>query len=296
MKAPFPYYGGKAKWAREIWSRFGYPDVYVEPFAGSLAVLLANPCPAAREVVCDTAGYICNFWRAILAEPEKVAHHAKYPSIHQDLTARHKWLRAWVSENSARLSEDPEYYDVKVAGWWVWGRSNWIGRGFMHKEWDGMPWLGSRLGGQGIQLQSKMSVDVQFKLLAGRLEEVVVLNRGWESGVSRSVLLDNNVNSHMKLNRCVFLDPPYRVDDRQVVYESDFEGTSEDVAVDSWEWALEHGSRYKIAYCCCEDDFDVPEGWDIVTRDFGTTFNRHRTKRESVVFSPACAVPQFTLF
>ena len=125
--APFPYYGGKSRRADEIWLRLGAARTYIEPFAGSLAVLLANPCPAEREIVCDTDGLLCNFWRALRADPEGVAEYAEYPAIHQDLTARHRWLREWAEQNANRLSEDPEYCDPKAAGWWVWGISIWTG-------------------------------------------------------------------------------------------------------------------------------------------------------------------------
>ena len=65
LRAPFPYYGGKARWAPLIWERLGNPTVYVEPFAGSLAVLLSRTGGAGpREIVCDLDGMICNFWRA----------------------------------------------------------------------------------------------------------------------------------------------------------------------------------------------------------------------------------------
>ena len=43
MKAPFPYFGGKSKVAGEVWRRFGDVPNYVEPFAGSTAVLLKRP-------------------------------------------------------------------------------------------------------------------------------------------------------------------------------------------------------------------------------------------------------------
>ena len=292
MKAPFPYFGGKIRWAPEIWKRFGSPDVYVEPFAGSIAVLLANPVPAGREIVSDTEGMICNFWRAVTSDPDKVSDYSLWPTVHQDLTARHKWLREWKRNNSWRFSEDPDYYDAKVAGWYAWGMSQWIGRGFMVAEWDQIPYSGGSLGGgQGVQLQTKfsLSIDARFADLARRMERVIVLNRDWSSCVTPSMLMDNKVNRGMEpLNRCVFLDPPYCADDRQVVYGSDFRGTSEDDAVSSWEWALQHGDRYRIAYCCREGDFDVPDDWHVITRDFGNTYNRSRSKRESVLFSPAC--------
>ena len=135
LTAPFPYYGGKRRLAPRIWERLGNPTVYAEPFAGSVACLLARPDgPGPREIVCDLDGGICNFWRAVQADPEAVAHWADYPTIHQDLTARHAWLRNWIAENRERLSADPDFHDARAAGWWVWGASLWIGGGWCHVE------------------------------------------------------------------------------------------------------------------------------------------------------------------
>lgn len=43
VRAPFPWFGGKSRAADLVWARFGNVPNYVEPFAGSLAVLLARP-------------------------------------------------------------------------------------------------------------------------------------------------------------------------------------------------------------------------------------------------------------
>ena len=96
-RAPFPWYGGKRRWAELIWSKLGNPGVYAEPFAGSLAVLLHRRQPCPREIVCDLDSLLANFWRALRADPEAVAYWAAWPTIHQDLTARHLWLRQWRS-------------------------------------------------------------------------------------------------------------------------------------------------------------------------------------------------------
>ena len=101
-------------------------------FAGSLAVGLARPGGAGpREIVCDTDGGLCNLWRALAwGDVERVAWWADYPTIHQDLTARHRWLRRWVDVNADRLSDDPTFFDEQAAGWWAWGVSLWIGGGW----------------------------------------------------------------------------------------------------------------------------------------------------------------------
>lgn len=129
LKAPFPYFGGKRRVAHIVWPRFGDCLNYVEPFAGSLAVLLARPYPVRTETVNDKDAYLSNFWRAVQNDPEQVAHYADWPVNEADLHARHLWL-VNQSDFRERMMTDPEYYDVKIAGWWVWGISAWIGSGW----------------------------------------------------------------------------------------------------------------------------------------------------------------------
>ena len=54
-----------------------------------------------------------------------------------DLHARHLWL-VNQEEFRERMKTDPEFCDLKIAGWWVWGISQWIGSGWCsHPEWTG---------------------------------------------------------------------------------------------------------------------------------------------------------------
>ena len=75
LKAPFPYFGGKRRAAPIVWSALGDPSGYVEPFAGSAAVLLARPTFTGRrvETVNDLDGWLVNTWRAIRTRPDEVA-------------------------------------------------------------------------------------------------------------------------------------------------------------------------------------------------------------------------------
>jgi DNA adenine methylase len=70
MKPPMPYFGGKITLAPQIASLFPAHGHYVEPFAGSLAVLLAKP-PSAHETVNDLDGDLMNFWRVLRDRPEE---------------------------------------------------------------------------------------------------------------------------------------------------------------------------------------------------------------------------------
>jgi hypothetical protein len=132
LKAPFPWFGGKSRVASLVWERFGDVTVYAEPFAGSLAVLLGRPEEHERTVesVNDKDGFVCNAWRAIIHDPEQTAHWADWPSFENDLHARHAWLVERRSSLVERLEADPDYFDAKIAGWWLWGIANWIGGGW----------------------------------------------------------------------------------------------------------------------------------------------------------------------
>jgi DNA adenine methylase len=74
MRPAFPYYGAKgrlAPWIAGLMPR--EHRVYVEPFAGSAAVLFARPRPAAHEVLNDLDGNVVTFFRVLRErEPELV--------------------------------------------------------------------------------------------------------------------------------------------------------------------------------------------------------------------------------
>jgi DNA adenine methylase len=161
MRAPFPYFGGKFRIAGEVWRRLGDVPNYVEPFAGSAAMLLARPDAhqwwERTETINDADGFVANFWRAVLHDPEAVARHADWPVNENDLHARHAWLVGQREIITARLEGDPEYYDAKIAGWWVWGICSWIGGGWCSGTgpWRSVDGKLVHLGddGQGIKRQ-----------------------------------------------------------------------------------------------------------------------------------------------
>jgi hypothetical protein len=135
LSAPFPWFGGKSRAAAMLWPRLGNPSNYVEPFAGSLAVMLARPHAPRCETVNDLDCYISNFWRCFSEAKkrrdifEQVAEWADWPVNEADLHARHVWL-VKQTEFRERMMTDPHYYDAKIAGWWAWGICQWIGGGW----------------------------------------------------------------------------------------------------------------------------------------------------------------------
>lgn len=72
MKPPFTYLGGKMTLAEEFATLLPEHGHYVEPYGGSLALLLAKR-RTPMETVNDLDGDLVNFWRVLREQPEQLA-------------------------------------------------------------------------------------------------------------------------------------------------------------------------------------------------------------------------------
>lgn len=132
LSAPFPYFGGKSTVAKIVWAALGQPKHYLEPFFGSGAVLLARPDyrpDKHMETVCDKDGYLANVWRALQNDPDEVAKWCDWPVNHADLMARRRTLLKNENTLLGNLVDNEEWFDPKLAGYWIWAASCWIGSG-----------------------------------------------------------------------------------------------------------------------------------------------------------------------
>lgn len=284
LKSPFVWFGGKRKVAAQVWQALGDVDNYVEPFFGSGAVLLGRP-PSEREKLTETVndadGFLANFWRAISLDPEAVAHFADYPVNEVDLFARHLWLvntgRSILLNN---MEADPEFYDARIAGWWVWGVNSWIGSGWCSGDgpWmiddDGVVGKRPHLGdaGQGVKRQlphlgnagrkgfwtlenRRTGITEYFTQLADRLRDTRVCCGDWSRVVTNGALSFGSTVG-------VFLDPPYLGDVRTAdLYAVD----DHQIANEVREWCLTNGTnpRYRIVLAgySAEHDHLIPDTW-----------------------------------
>ena len=300
LKSPFVWFGGKRKVATQVWDALGDCDNYVEPFAGSLAVLLGrshNLADGTRraETVNDMDHYLSNFWRALAIDPDGVANYADWPVNEDDLLARHLWL---VTEGSTILAEgieaDPMFHDSRIAGWWVWGVNSWIGSGWcagtgpwMHDD-NGVvsqrPHLGT--AGQGVNRQrphlgtAGQGVNRQLPHL-GTAGQVGYNNMEYRhDGIAAYM---NQLASRLRDVRVctgdwsrivtkgalsfgsrvgVFLDPPYLGEVRTAdLYASDDHHIAHQVR----DWCIENGDnpRYRIVMAgySAEHDHIFPDTW-----------------------------------
>lgn len=328
LKAPFPWFGGKRKVAAQVWAALGDVDNYVEPFAGSLAVLLARPEHHSRraETINDFDQYVANFWRALAYAPEDVAHHADWPVNEADLFARHLWL---VNEGRRQMQvgmeADPEWYDSKIAGWWLWGVCAWIGSGWCSGTGphnyetiaagplavDGdagrgvnrtRPHLGA---GQGVNRQlphlgaGRGAIYDYMHQLAERLRNVRVCCGDWSRVVTNGAL---NYGDSVG----VFLDPPYAAEAGRTadLYASDDLNVAHAVR----EWAIANGDnpRYRIVLAGYEDEHadHMPSTWRMeaysANRAYGSSagggLNAANRHKERLWYSPHCLTLRRTLF
>lgn len=321
LDAPYVYFGGKSAVAEAVWARFGY-DVpnFIDSFTGSSSILLKRPGwkPGVNwdEIINDFDGMIANFWRSVKYSPNKTAGYADNPVNENDLHARHAWLVGRKKSLRELLEGDPEYHDPRIAGWWVWGMSCWIGSQFcggkgawgveqndegqkvLIKKKEGIVYRKRiQLGGQGVNKSEVSSnrnhVYKWFKALSDRLRTVKVACGDWTRVTSEFVTLkkDKNVTA-------VFLDPPYskEADRNSSLY------SEEDLVVahNVREWCVKNGNNNSLRIALCGYDIEHEElgslGWERYNwKSLGgysvqgkNSKGRENRDREVIWFSPHC--------
>jgi DNA adenine methylase len=318
LKAPFPWFGGKSRVADIVWDRFGDVPNYCEPFFGSGAVLLGRPGSPGTETVNDLDCMVANFWRALRNDPDEVAYHADWPVNEADQHAIHLWLCS-QEEFRERMKVDPEFYDAKIAGRWVWGQCIWIGSGWcsvqlphlgdagtgVHRKRPHLgnagkgvnrqlPHLGNAGKGEALCVSDRTSGTREellsyMRQLADRLQRVRVCCGDWSRILGPSPTFKHGLTG-------VFLDPPYADEAERAsdLYAQD----SGDVAHTVRVWAIQNGSNplLRIALCGYEGEHTMPDTWECVAwkahggyggqGDIGN--GRKNSPRERIWFSPAC--------
>jgi DNA adenine methylase len=315
LKAPFPWFGGKSRAFKEVNEALGKVTTYCEPFAGSLAVLLQRE-PVNHEVVNDADGWLCNFWRAVKHDPAGVAFWADSPVNEADLHARHWWLLQRRDILAGLLEADPDAFDVKAAGWWVWGicasiSTNWLCGGPWSVVGDGedarlvkghgggirrgLPHLGD--AGQGVNRRTTAGAGILEWMgrLSERLRRVRVTNGDFARVLTPCVL--HSTPSKLGIAG-VLVDPPYPAGlNQQGAYAGSTEHASEvwQRAVD-WAASVGDNPRYRVVVCGYDGLWTPPGGW--TTRQWKNTagYRREKGQRQEVLWcSPHCIAPDALL-
>lgn len=312
LRAPLPYFGGKSGAIEQVWQALGGVQNYVEPFAGSAAMLLGVPAAKRLETINDADGFVANFWRAVANDPAGVAHAADWPVNEIDLFARHSWLVRQQPGLGQRLEAEPDYYDSKIAGWWCWGACAWIGSGWCSGT---GPWVhdGEKIvkgnAGQGINRQLPHLGDAGkginrltdqsrsafisdwMHALADRLRDVRVACGDWQRVAKDSVTTRHGLTG-------VFLDPPYTKG--AMDYAAGGVGGTLALQVQAWCAANGRDDNLRIVLCghAGEHDALLAAGWH--TRSWAsacgggyskTSDAQTNSASETLWCSPACIAP-----
>ena len=288
LAAPFPYFGGKRRAAATVWRALGDPSGYVEPFAGSAAILLARPAFKGRrvETINDLDGWLVNVWRALQLSPHETAAHAIGPVAEIDYHARLAWLQERRTPDLVSwLEGDPEAHDPKAAGWWLYVTACGIGDPFGPGPWrviDGkltdtrkLPHLGD--AGRGVL--------AYFDRLAARLHRVRITCGSWERVVQPSVTRSGTGGDGA---RAVFLDPPYSTSGD--LYAESTAGIGDDVR----EWCATRADGMRVILCGYDTEHDalLERGWVVIEGKSGGgagySTNAANGRRERLWLSPEC--------
>lgn len=291
---PFPWFGGKSRIAARVWSLLGNPPNYIEPFFGAGAVYFLRPHPHQLATLNDKDGFVANFWRATQADPAAAARWADNPVFENDLHARHAWLVEHSAELRARLEGSPDYFDPKIAGWWAWGVSCWIGGGFCSGQ---GPWrvvegklIKTETAGQGVNRQlvhlgdagrgvnrKRAHLQAYFADLAERLAPARVCCGDWQRVCGPTPTIKNGVTG-------VFLDPPYALSQRDKdLYRVE---ATETLGTAVQTWALSNGGNpwLRIVLAGLEGEYpDLTDaGWRVIAWKADGGYSRQNRKKPNL--------------
>lgn len=299
LVAPFPYFGGKRHVADMVWDLLGDVDAYVEPFAGSAAVLLGRPNPLPkREILNDLDGWITNLWRAVREAPDDVIRNARGPITELDLHARAAWLKERnTPELVSWLEGDPEHFDAKAAGWWLYATIGSIGGGTRPGPWvqrDGL--LQKVVGGQDGITRSIPHIsrgraglkhlDETIPSLQERMKNVIITCGDWKRPLSKSLRYYSSVG--------VFLDPPYESRSRTVDGLSLYASDGHDVSREVREWCRTAPSGWRVVLCGYDNEHDelLDANWRKVDPpkavSSGYNVSDLNSRRDRLWASPSC--------
>lgn len=130
VKPPFPYYGSKQTLATHIASVLPAHQHYIEPYGGSLAVLLAK-WPSRQETVNDLSRDLMIFWRVLrdrsadlarrcaLTPHSRAEHDAAFTPVEDGdelEIARRTWIRLTQGRSNALYCRTGWRYQVRENG------------------------------------------------------------------------------------------------------------------------------------------------------------------------------------
>lgn len=181
MRPAFKYYGAKARLAEWIAGMIPAHRGYIEPFAGSAAVLFAKPT-ARHEVLNDLDGNVVQFFKVLRDQPAALIRACRLTPY-----SREEYMAADLTEDLPPVEHARRFFVRCMQGFSANGAGHYAG-------WSN----GSRRGGGSSAMTVRDHVD-QLHLIAERLRGVIIDNRSYEHVIP---LYDGP-------DVVIYADPPY---------------------------------------------------------------------------------------
>ena len=289
----FRYFGGKRKIAPIVWKIFGEVNHYIEPFAGSSAVFLAQTAKPNFSTINDINGFLVNLFRAIKTNPELLIEESHYPVTQIDMFARHIYIKNNYIELENKLKADESYCDYKIAGYWLYGIVNWIGGGWATID---QPSISYRIPSVGdapykYQRSSKLEKLWWLSQIQDRFESTRILCTDFEQCLNTSVTERQN-------NTAIFLDPPY---DSEGHCKDIYARADNNVSSRVREWCS-NNTHLKIILCGYGNEHDTLN-WETYSwrgasgmSGLAGAGRAHNGRKEKLWLSPSLSATQPKLF
>lgn len=268
---PFAYNGKKSNAAKQIWELLGDPKHYIEPFAGSCAVLLGRPHDYTQryETINDYDAYLTNLLRAIKLDPEKLFEHVDAtPANRIEFAALYREVSTEEENLRERIEADRTYCDIDTAAQYYAMLCGSFPRSYFLKT-------ATRTH---VRLSYRDGLKQIFEQIAQRFRYACIQAASWETLVT---------NAQLSSPTGIYLDPPY--DKTESIYRK-----GNQVSADVEAWCLEQtGGPHRIVLSGYDSEHDtlLDHGWEKVearkaTCPAGALGNN--TNTEQLWYTPNC--------
>jgi DNA adenine methylase len=245
MKPPFPYYGSKVRLSGWITDLLPEHRVYVEPFAGSAAVLWAKR-PSPVEVINDADRNVVTFFRMLRDHQQDLARALRLTPY-----ARAEYADADLNVELDDLERARRFFARATQGFNAAGSGRWAG-------WSN----GMRKGGTSSDAHTAADIVDRLDQFAERLRRVIIEDRD----------AVDMVKAYDATDAVLYLDPPYLNSTRRGLDRARPKDYGHDACTED-----DHRRYAEVARTCVGavlvSGYDSPlyselyDGWHRVTRE-----------------------------
>lgn len=239
LKPPFAYYGGKTTLAPQIAKLLPEHDHYVEPFAGSLAVLLAKE-PTTWETVNDLDGELVNFWKVLRDDPVGLSR-----ACHMTPHSRQEYEQASIESSDESDLERARRTWVRITQ----GRKNSTRRA------TGSSWRYRIRADVGISWPHQLSSYAsRINEVAARISNVSIENKN-------AIEIIETYGDEKDV--CIYADPPYLAATRVSLQQYDIDSADAEFHKELADALRSCKASVVLSGYASEDYESLFEGWHL---------------------------------